>query len=454
MAVSPSPSRRPALVTALIETFGFSPALASAVVLFLGALLLAAVVWVVRSAPPRTLVMIGGPEGSTFHRWALAYQRSLAKHGVELEIRPSAGSLDNLDRLQSGRPRIDVGFVAGGLPDDANFSRLHSLGSVAYQPLLVFTRGTAPVARLSDLAGRRLAIGAPGSATRLLSTRLLQANGITGTPTTFVDLDADAAAAALLEGRLDAVFLMGDSASLQTIRTLARTDGIQWFSFRQADAYVRRFAYLNPIRLPEGAVDLGRNLPSTDILLVGPTVELVARRDLNPALSDLVLEAAQEVHGKAGLLQKRGEFPAPLEHEFPLSDDAVRYYKSGKGWMYKAIGSFWIANLVNRVLVVVVPLLLILIPVLRLLPVVYQLSVKLRIYRCYRPLLRLERDAAGTLTPERARELLGRLAEVDAIVERLRVPASFADQFYELRVHLAFVRQRLEAAAAGTPAPR
>jgi hypothetical protein len=176
-------------------------------------------------------------------------------------------------------------------------------------------------------------------------------------------------------------------------------------------------------------------------------VELVAREGLNSALCDLILEVAQEVHGKANILQKRGEFPAPLEHDFPLSDDALRYYKSGKGFAYRVIDNFWIANLTNRMLVVIVPLALVLIPVLRLLPVVYQLTVRLRIYRCYRPLLRIERDLFGELTAERVKDIQLRLDEVESLVDQLKVPASFAGQFYELRVHIAFVRQRLESAA-------
>ena len=233
---------------------------------------------------------------------------------------------------------------------------------------------------------------------------------------------------------------------IYTLRNLVRTPGIQLFDFRQADAYTRRFPFLNKIVLPEGSFDLGKNLPAADVELVGPTVELVARQDLNSALCDLLLEVAQEVHGKTSILQKRGEFPAPLEHEFPLNPDALRYYKSGKGFAYRVIDNFWIANLTNRILVAIVPLALVVLPVLRLLPVVYQLGVRLRIYRCYRPLLRIERDLFGELTTERVQELHQRLDEVEQLVNELKVPASFADQFYELRVHITFVRQRLDAA--------
>lgn len=442
-----TPRKQFPLVTALVETFGFSPKLATAFTLLLAALVLAAVLWVVRSAPPRTLVLTSGPEGSSFARWAEAYQKALAERGVTLEIRASGGSLDNLRRLQAAEPRVDIGFVTDGIAPNGDVHGVESLGSIAYQPLLIYYRNPTPFGRLSDFAGKRLAVGAPGSGTRAIALQLLQANGITGAPTVFSDLDADAAAAGLVDGKLDAIFLMGDSASVQTLRTLIRTPGIQLFDFQQADAYVRRYPFLTKIALPQGSFDIARNLPSADVEVVGPTVELVAREDLNPALCDLLLEEAEKIHGRSNILQKKGEFPKPPEHDIAASADALRYYKSGKGFAYRLIKNFWIANLANRILVAIVPLALVLLPILRLLPVAYQLGVRLRIYRCYRPLLRIERDLFGELTPERVQELQERVNEVEQMVNHLKVPASFADQFYELRVHISFVRQRLEAAA-------
>lgn len=295
-----------------------------------------------------------------------------------------------------------------------------------------------------ELEGQRIAIGGIGSATRTIVQTLLQANGITGAPTIFSDLDASSAADALIKGDLDAVFLMGDSASTQTLRTLGRAPGIQLFSFTQADAYVRRHPFLTKIPLPQGSIDLGKNLPAQDVMLVGTTVELVAREGLHSALSDLLLDVAKQVHGKSGLLQKRGDFPVLVEHDFPLSDDAVRYYKSGKGFLYRMIGSFWVASLLNRLLVAVVPLMLVMIPAIRLMPVVYRFSVLLKLYRCYRPLLRLERETYAPIPPERLKELLVQLDEIELAVNRLKVPASFADRFYWLRSHLLFVRERLK----------
>lgn len=442
------------LVTALIETFGFSPWLATAVALFLGFLLAAALVWLWLSAPPSKMTILTGPPGTSFQRYAEAYRDTLkANHGPEVIIRASAGSLDNLKQLQDPNSGVDVAFVQGGLVGDKPPADLVSLGTVAYQPVWVFYRGTQRYTRLSELAGKRICVGLAGSGTNILAKALLEANKITGAPTTLVEQAADKASADLLAGRLDAVFLMGEAAPIETLRALLTAEGIQLFSFTQADAYVRnqRFNYLNKIVLPQGSIDFASNLPAQDVILVGPGVELLARKNLNSTLSDQIIDAAQVRHSRPSLLSRRNEFPAPLEREFPISKEAARYYKSGKGITGITQGivqNYWLASLINRVLVAIVPILLLMIPMARILPIAYRWSVQLRIYRCYRPLLRLERDAKSALSPERAHELLARLDDIEESVNSLKVPASFAYQFYALRGHVAFVRSRLKAIVA------
>ncbi len=436
--------KRIPFVAMLIDTFGFSPGLALAGGSLLTLLCLLAAVWVWRSAPPRTLVLASGPAGSSFERWAQAYQKAFERQGVRLEIVPSSGSLDNLRKLRDPAQKIDVAFVAGGFAKEESVEGLVSLGSVSYQPLSVFYRGE-PITRLSQLAGKRIAPGAPGSGSRSLALILLKANGVTETSATFSDLDSGPAAAAFRQGAVDAVFLMGDSAPTAVLRELMRAPDVRLFHFAQADAYVRRNPFLNKIVFPQGVIDLGANLPAQDVTLIGPTVELVAREGLHSALCDLLIEIAKETHGAGNLLQKRGEFPAPLEHEIPLSDDAVRYYKSGKGLLYRLVGSFWVASVLNRILVVIVPLVLLAVPIIRLMPALYRFSVLLRLYRCYRPLMRVERESYSALSRERIEELLRELEELENAVNQVKVPASFADRHYWLRSHLLFVRDRLRS---------
>jgi len=470
MPSSLEPKRnRNRLVTTLIETFGFSPLWASIVALFLTVLAAATVVWLWLSAPPRTIRILSGPPGSSFERYALDYKKELAKkHGLAVEIIPTGGSADNLRMLVAGEKQADVAFVQGGLlgVDQPAPPEIVSLGSVANQPIWLFYRGDKKIVRLSDLVGLRIGVGPEGSGTNVLATTLLQWNSLTGpgippqaqstrgggsTPpapigsVTIVEEPAETAAAALLAGKLDAIFLMGEAASTTTLRSLNRAENVQMVSFTQADAYVRRIHYLNRITLPQGSLDLGRNVPAQDVVLVGPAIELLARKEMHSALVDVLLDAAQKVHGRPGLLARRGEFPAPIEREYTISSDARRFYKEGLSMFYESVG-LHAGSLIKRALVVIVPLILLLIPIMRILPLAYRWSVQLRIFKYYRPLLRLERETQMPLSRAQADEMLARLDDIERGVHRLKVPASFAFQFYALREHVAFVRERLETA--------
>lgn len=402
-----------------------------------------AALWFVRPSPPDTITITSGPDNSTFQTTAEKYRKILARNGVKLKVLKSEGSLDNLKKLANPAFHVDVGFVQGGLATGIAVDNLVSLGSVFHQPLALFYRSAAPMGLLSELNGKRLAIGPEGSGTHALALILLKANGIEpGGSTVLMNLGGAEAAEALTENNVDAAFLMGDSATPPIMRKLMRTPGIEMYNFAQADAYVRRLPYLSKLDLPMGAFDFGSNLPPKDIHLIGPTVELIARENLHPALSDLLIEAAREVHGRATLLQHAGEFPAPLEHEYRISDDAKRYYSSGKSFLYRKL-PFWLATLTDRLLVVVIPILVLLIPGMKLVPVIYNWRITSRIYRWYGKLIEIERGMFEQSDTEGHRELLTRLDGIEAGVNSMKIPIAYANQVYVLREHIRFVRDRL-----------
>jgi TRAP-type uncharacterized transport system substrate-binding protein len=435
------------LLTPSMDAFGLSRGAALATMLAISAVLVLAVFWFFESAPPKIITITSGPNGSSFETNAVRYRDILASNGVTLKILPSEGSLENLQRLKDASIHVDAGFVQGGVTNAPGGVQLVSLGSISYQPLYVFYRGAGSLSILSELEGKRLAIGVAGSGTRTLALSLLKLNGIEpGGATPLTDLDGEVAAKALQAGQVDAVFMMGDSASPTLIRQLLLSPEIHLFDFAQADGYTRRISYLTKLVLPQGSLDFGRNIPAHDVNLIGPTLELLARPDFHPALSDLLLGAAQEVHGEAGLLKRRGEFPAPIEHDFPISPEATRFYKSGKGLFYGSL-PFWLASLLRRVLLAFVPAIVVLIPGLRVIPAMLKLRIRLRLYRWYRALLALERGSAGATSLEKRREWLAKLDHIESEVNRLKVPASFADQFYGLREHIQFVRGRLADSA-------
>jgi len=402
----------------------------------------------VSPAPLDTIVFASGPEGSSFRTTADKYRKIIERSGVKVKILTSQGGLDNLQKLANPGTNVDVGFVQGGLTDGVNIEGLKSLGSLFTQPLIIFYRSGRQIDQLSQLRGKRLAIGPEGSGTHSLAMKLLKANGIDVRPTVLLELGGEDAAMALTKGQADAAFLMGDSATATVMRGLMTTSGIRLLSFTQADGYLRRFSFLSKLTLPQGAIDLGRNIPANDVQLVGPTVELVARENLHPALSDLLIGAAREVHGGPGMFRNAGEFPAPLKKDFPISDDAERYYRSGSRFFYTHL-PFWLASLTDRLLVVLIPLVVVIIPALRLVPVIYRWRVRSRIYRWYGVLMAIERDTFSDPTPEQKEEILRRLDRVEHAVNQIKTPLSFADQLFVLRSHVNMVRDRLAHEIAG-----
>ncbi|MFA6569184.1 MAG: TAXI family TRAP transporter solute-binding subunit [Victivallales bacterium] len=397
----------------------------------------------INSAVPNTMTITSGTDGSIFRMTAEKYRKILAREGITLKILPSEGSTDNLKKLVNPKIQVDVGFVQGGEANDFDIGSLVSLGSVSYQPLIIFYRGE-PKKLLSDFKGERLDIGQKGSGAHSLALELLKANGIEpGGDTVLVNTVSGDLVQALAEDRVDAIFLMSDSASIELMRKLLYTPGIRLFNFTQADGYTRRITYLSKLDVPRGTFDFGRDIPSEDMHLIGPAVELIARNNLHPALVDLLLETAREVHSPAGIFKKSGEFPVPLEREFRISPEASRYYASGKSYLYRTF-PFWLASLINRSIAAILPIAILLIPGLKIIPVIYRWRMRSRVYRWYRVLFELERDTLSPSTDAKKREeLMRRLDRIEKTVNKIIVPAAYGDLLYALRGHIGFVRDRL-----------
>ena len=215
------------------------------------------------------------------------------------------------------------------------------------------------------------------------------------------------------------------------------------YNFTQANAYTRKFDYLDQLNFPKGAIDLGADIPKQDVVLLGPMVELLAVKNLHPALSDLLLEAATQIHGKPGIFQQRAEFPAPIEHTIHVSEDANRYYKSGKSFWYRYM-PFWLASLLSRVVVVFIPTLVIMIPMIKMVPAFFRWRVQTHIYQRYRELLSLERVYTAEKDPHRQEELRKNFDRIEEKVNRMKFKSRYADQIYGLRGHIDYVRRLVE----------
>ena len=396
----------------------------------------------VEPAPPRTLTISTGGENGAYYAFAKRYAAILARNGVHLEVKTSAGSVDNVDRLRKGE--ADVAFVQGGVniaepgEDDPE---LLSLGSMYYEPVWVFYRGARTYDRLNELSGKRIAVGAEGSGVRDLALQLLEANEVSIDRKRLLPLAGLSAAEELQQGRVDAAFIIA-APEAPVVQVLLRSPGVRVMSFSQADAYTRRFPFLTKVTMPHGVVDLVRDVPPVDTTLLAATANLVVSESAHPALVSLLLQATHEVHAKAGFFQRTGEFPAYLDTSFELSPDARRYMKVGPPFLQRFL-PFWAAVLVDRMVVLLLPLIALLVPLMRIAPAIYTWRIRSKIFRLYGELKFLETEVRKDYAPARHHEFFDRLDRIEESANNRNVPLAYTDLIYTLREHINLVRQQL-----------
>jgi TRAP transporter TAXI family solute receptor len=405
-------------------------------------------------APPRQVRLATGQDNSAYQAFGVQYAHALNKDEIRVALQPTLGSRDNLERLRSGQ--ADIAFVQSGSTseEEAGKRGLVSLGSLFTEPVWLFLRDSVKTTSLTGLRGLRINLGPEGTGVPNLFRQVLAVNGVEPTELVISELENTPATMALLDGRIDGlVFSSAPEAPL--IQMLLQTPGIRLFNFHQAEAYTRRLPFLTHVTLPRGIVDLGRDIPAQDYHLIAPTATLVARDDLHPALIDLFVKAAGEIHGGAGWFQQQGQFPSPKFTEIPVADEAAKYYRDGPPFLQRYM-RFWVANLFERLWVVVVALAALVIPLSKIVPPLYVWRVRSRVYRWYGELRAVEQawERGQERTPadvdDAQREivradLLRRLDEIEEQVNHISVPLAYADGLYGLRGHINIVRQRLKA---------
>lgn len=414
--------------------------------------LLALAYWALDPTPPKRVVLATGPDQGAYTEFGQRYVEHLKRFGVTVELRKTQGSAENLRLLQDEKSGVDFAFVQGGAgrlhqPDEEAVEGLVALGSLFYEPVWLFYREAAAqekfqqptLSSLTQLKGWRINIGAPGSGITNLMRRLFEANGLDTGDLTVSRLEQTPAVMAFLAGEVDALVFVSAPES-PMVQMLLQTPGVQLLDFAQAEAYSRRLPVVAPVTLPRGVIDLARDLPPTDVRLVAPTAMLVARDDAHPALQQLFVQAARAIHSQPGWFARKDEFPSTRNTVLPMSKEAQRYYDSGPPFLQRYM-PFWVANLIDRMWVVLVSLIAILIPLSRVLPPLYELRIRSRIFRWYGRLRQIEENLTDPKADRAA--LLKEIDELDAKVERIHVPLSHADELYALRSHIELVRKKL-----------
>ena len=421
-------------------------------------LLLAITAQVVTSLPPRSLTILTGPEGGGYYKVAQEYQRIAQEKGFDLKILTTKGASDTLDLLQQGVG--DVGLVQGGVARRGNPQLLNTIANVFYEPVWIFYRTAAfdgePLTRLNQAAGKRIAFGLPGSGTRELGGTLLAQAGLIPDNAALLDLSFEAAAEQLIAGEVDvALFVLPDTSELPW--RLIREPGIELMNMARAGAYAFHYPWLHEVVLPEAGADVALGIPHTPKQLLATTASLVARSDLHPDLVRLLVIAAIEVHAGGGRFEEPGEFPNLEKTDLPADTEAAAYLQQslqGRAFLDHYF-PFWLASLLDRYLLFVIPALLIIVPLLTRSPLAFQWYMRQRVVRWYRIVHEIERRAKSMSVAEINAELQHLDDLEQRIGEELVVTNGYMPQVYMLREHIEFVadklRERRQALQAGAP---
>src|SRR5262245_23746557 len=392
----------------------------------------------VEPPPPEAIRIATGGKDGAYYAFAQKYARLLARDGITLEIVSTAGSAENLDLLKTGA--VSLALVQGGSAADADTDQVESLGSLFLEPVWVFYRRPMRIKRLSDLKGKRVAVGVAGSGTHLLALRLLSADGITESNATLLRENLAQAAPSLLEGKIDDAFYVA-SAEAPLVRKLLLDPTIRLLSFERAPAYTHVFPFLTSVTLTEGVLDLERNIPSHDTRLVAVAASLVARKDLDDNLIPALLKAVTEVHQEGGVLERKRQFPSVDFVDIPVNQDAQRYITNGPSFLYRWF-PYRTAVLLDRLKILIVPFLALLIPLFRVAPPLYKWRIRSRIYRWYETVREVDAlvqdaDAQG------AEAAMKRLKELEKEVASISVPLSYTGELYQLKLHIGFVQEKV-----------
>ncbi|MDP3796986.1 MAG: TAXI family TRAP transporter solute-binding subunit [Polaromonas sp.] len=446
--------------------------------ILLAVTLLVLAYWWLDPNPPKRVILATGPAQSAYEEFGKRYARILAKDGIEVVLLPSEGSATNLQLLREGK--ADLGFVQGGTSEAGieNDGQLESLGSLFLEPVWLFYReaaarkvtsqanvrsegppraSTAPpggsaareaasvgatLTALTQLQGLRVNVGTPGSGVPNLVNKLLESNRVEPGTLKISQLEQTPATVAFLGGELDAIVFASAPESLM-VQMLLQTPGVKLMDFAQSEAYSRRFEFLSPAVLPRGVVDLAANIPPQDVRLVAPTTTLLTRAGTHPALLQLFALAGNEIHGSAGWFKRAREYPNVKNNELPVAKEAERSIQAGAPLLQRYL-PFWVANLVERMWLVMGIIIAVLLPLSRIVPPLYEFRVRSRIFRWYGQLRDIESRIESTGENTRNSALLEELNSLENRAEKISVPLSYTDELYALRSNIHLVRKKLQ----------
>ena len=395
----------------------------------------------IQPSPKKEITIATGSKTGNYYKTALEYKKLLEQEKVKVNLITSAGSIENIKILKE--KKADIAFVQNGTINNEDTQGITSLASIYYEPLWVFYKNDGyPIDYIIQLISRKISIGKEGSGTRDLSLSILKDNGISSENSVVLDYDNNKAKEELIKGNIDAMFIVSSHNS-NIITELLENPNVNLLSFKRAKAYSRKYTFLETLNLYEGTLDLYKNLPDENKSLLSTTANLVINEGVPEELTRLFLKKVKEVHNKKDLFATAGEFPNTNNMLLEINEEAQRYFQNGDTWLEK-IFPFWIASNIDRLKILIIPLLTLLLPLFKGFFPLYNWSMRSKIYRWYDEIRAIDNEIES-LTPEKLKEELEKIEKLRIeISKETKVPLSFMGEYYNLQLHIDHVKYRLE----------
>ena len=393
----------------------------------------------IQPAPKKEIIIAtGGPNGN-YYKTALEYKRLLEEDKIQVTLLNTAGSVENIALLKSGQ--ADVAFVQNGIVNkDAN---LEFLANIYYEPLWVFYKNEKfTMDYIIQNISKRVSIGIEGSGTRHLSRIILNDNGINEDNTDILDYPNDVARDELIAGNIDAMFIVG-SASSKIIQELLENPAVNVLSIKRAKAYSRKYSYLSALDLYEGTIDLYKNLPDEDIKLLSTTANLISNKNVPDELIRILVKKVKEVHDKKTLFASNNQFPNITNTPLEIHPEAKQYFASGDTFL-ETIFPYWIASNIDRLKILLIPLLTLMFPLFKGVFPLYQWTMRSKIYKWYEILNGVD-TRISSLNQDSLRQEYKRLDDLKIeIQEETKVPLAFMGEYYNLIMHIDVIQNRIQ----------
>ena len=406
-------------------------------------------IWMYADPPPPRHVMIAtGSPGGSYEVLGKKYAEFFKEKGVTLEIVPTNGAQENIDRLADRNDPVQAAFVQAGVVHAKHVKGIQSLGAIGYDPIWFFYRGPelksadleAVDGKLKYFLSKKISTGIEGSGTHAQAMKILKESGYEG-GVQLRNLSGSEAVKALQLGEIDGAFIV-DGYDAPNVQTLLNDPAMHLVTFKRAEAYAKLIPYLHILDVPQGAFSLPRNFPPVDMRLLATTTNILIDDRMHPAIQFLFLEAARSINGKGSFFAERGEFPSFKDSIMMESPVAVHYEKNNYP-ILAAYFPFWIAELISRLIFVLLPFCVLAYPILQALPSYRAKRMQNKINRLYGELKKFEQELLLNFNPELRNDYLKKLDLLEYQALNVKISKRLSSDYYALRTSIDYVRNCL-----------